>query len=179
MTGNRPARAESIDRDALEAVVREALVVLGIASLTGLALLVPGAGRELPGAAITIGDVILAAGTAAVVGSLLYSVPRVRDLVSSAIVGPSTVVDDVSAVAGYLVAFVAVLVGHRGLAPVAVPVIDGVAWAYDQAFLLFAAIVLALMARRLYRSLDPIAGLVTRELLAADQFEPSGTETSE
>jgi len=178
MTGTRPARAESIEPDALEAVVRESLVVLGIASLTGLALLVPGAGRELPGTVITVADVILAGGTAAVVGSLLYAVPRVRDLVAAAIEGPPAVVADVSAVAGYLVAFAAMLVAHRGLAPAALPLVD-VVWAYDQAFFLLAAVVLVLMARRLYRSLDPIAGLVTREFFVSSGFEPSGTDTSE
>lgn len=173
VTDDRPALSESIDPDALEAVVREVLVVAGIALLTGLALLVPGAGRELPSSAITVRDFILAVGTMAVVGSLLYSVPRVRDLVSTAIDGPATVVDDVSTVAGFLVAFVAVLVAHWGLAPLVVPLIDGAPWMYDQMFFALAAIVLALIAHRLYRSLDPIAEAVTRELLHGSDSEAS------
>lgn len=176
MTDDELKLTDGIDRTAVTPVVREGVVVLGILALTLLGTALPGAERAFPGTAVTIEGVVISLGTLGIVASLLYAVPAVRDLVTESIEGPSSIVADAAAVAGYAVAFVAVLIAYWGLAPVLGSLID-VPWAYDLAFLLFALFPLGLMAHRFVRALDPIVRFLTAELVGPDERDAgSGVE---
>jgi len=165
--------ADSIDRERVVPVVREGVVVLGILVLTLLGTVLPGTGRELPNTGVTGEGVVIGLGTLGIVATLLYAVPAVRDLVSASLAGPSGVVADAAAIAGYVVSFVAVLIAYEGFAPVLGTLID-VPWAYDLAFLLFALVPLGLIAYRFACALDPIARLVTGQLIGGER-PPSKT----
>lgn len=153
------ATTDRIDRDALEPVVRAAAVFAGVLVLTALASALPGTGHELPLVPLTVADLVVVSGTIGLVGVLLYASPRVADLVESSLEGPDPVVCDAAGVAGYLVAFVALLLAHQGLEPVGEFVLPEAI--YDLGFLTVALVPLGGIARRFQRSLDPIAGLVT------------------
>jgi len=61
-----------------------------------------------------------------------------------------------------------VLVAHRGLAGVFRPLFGGLAWLYDVAFLLLALPAIAIVAVRLYTSLDPAADLIADRVAGED-----------
>lgn len=150
--------ANHIDRTAVEPVVREGVIVLGVLGVTALGTLLPGAGREVPGTEVTLGGVVVSLGTLAVVSSFIYAVPATRELIVASLRGPSEVVGDVASIGGYMVAFAAVLIAHEGFAPVLGSLID-IAWAYDMAFLLFALIPLVAIAYRFVRVFGPLTRL--------------------
>jgi len=152
--------ANGIDRTAVEPVVREGVVILGVIALTLLGTVLPGAGRELPGTGVELGDLIVSLGTLVIVGSFLYAVPAIGELVTASLEGASEVVADAASIAGYVATFVAVLIAHRGFAPVLGRLID-VPWAYDLAFLPFALVPLGAIAYRFAGALDPLARLLT------------------
>lgn len=155
---------DEIDRTALEPVVREAVVVVGIVLLTFLGTFLPGTGRALPGTEITVGEVVIGLGTLGVVVSLLHGVPAVRDLVAAALDGPSEVAADVASIAGYAVAFLAVLIAHQGFAPALTHLVE-VAWVYDAAFLLVALVPIGGIAYHFAAALDPLARFLTAAIL--------------
>jgi len=156
------ATTDRMDRDALEPVVRAAAVFAGVLLLTALATALPGTGYELPLVPLTVEDLVVVSGTLGLVGVLLYASPRVADLVESSLEGPDPVVRDAAGVAGYLMAFVALLLAHQGLVPIGQAVLPDVL--YDLGFLTVALVPLGGIARRFQRSLDPIVGLVASEL---------------
>ncbi|MFP4181846.1 MAG: hypothetical protein ACLFTX_04510, partial [Thiohalospira sp.] len=134
------------------------------------AILLPGAGRSVPGAAVTIRDLIIATGTVAVVVWLARAVPAVSALVRGSLVGSDRLVEDAGRIAAALVVFLAVLIAYRGLAGVAIPTLvarDSV-WAYDLAFLTVALVPLAVIANRIRRNLDEVADLVTGAVVETD-----------
>ena len=163
--------------DTLRPLVREALIVLALVAFTGLGLLLPGTGQALPGTEIEIGDLVVAAGAVGIVGTLLYAGPQLRSAVVDSLAGPTPVVEDAASIARNLVAFLAVLVAHWGLEPVLVPLLE-LPWAYDLGFLLIAFVPLAVIAYRLYTSIDPLATLVTEGLVNGGGSDPGVTGES-
>lgn len=161
---NQLTMTDEITPDVVQPVIREGVIILGILGFIVLGLLLPGTGREIPGTAVAIGDLVIGIGTLGIVGSLLYAAPKLRELVVAALEGSSTIVSDAGAIVQYLVVFVAVLIAHQGFAPALVPLI-GVGWGYDLAFFLFALVPLGVIAYRFYQSLDPLAQFLTTEIL--------------
>lgn len=154
---------DSIETDALRPVVYEALTLVAMLFVLGLSTLLPGAERTLPSTSITIREVIIATGTAAIVVWLAHAAPAVARLARSSLVGPDQVVEDAGRIAAATVTFLAVLVAYRGFAPLAIPtfVARDAVWAYDLAFLAVGLVPLAIIANRLRRNLDEVTDLVT------------------
>jgi hypothetical protein len=169
---NRLARAGSISTDTLAPIVREAVIVAALLSFMGLGLLLPAVGQEFPGTGIAIADIVVAAGTVGIVGTLIWAGPAIRSAVVASLTGPPQVLEDAASIARNLVVFAAVLIAHWGLGPVLRPVLQ-VPWAYDMGFLLIAIVPLAVIAYRLYTSLDPIVAFVTDGLVNGDSEESS------
>jgi hypothetical protein len=140
------------------------LIVAALIAFTALGLLLPGTRYEILATGIAIGDLIVAAGSLGIVSTLIWAGPEIRNCVVESLAGPTEVVEDAAAIARYLVVFVAVLIAHWGFAPVLGPLLE-LPWAYDLGFLLLALIPLAVVAYRLYNSLDPLATLVTDGLV--------------
>lgn len=172
---NRLARARPLSRDRLAPIVREAVIVAALIAFIGLGLLLPGADQELPGTGIAIADLVVAAGTVGIVGTLIWAGPALRSAVVDSLTGPPPVVEDVASIARNLVVFAAVLIAHWGLGSVLLPLLQ-VPWAYDLGFLLIALVPLAVIAYRLYTSLDPIVAFVTDGLVDGEGDE-SGVNT--
>lgn len=58
--------------DTSEAIVREATISFAIGLFSGLASLLPGTGIEITGTDISVGEVVVAAGSLGIVGSLVW-----------------------------------------------------------------------------------------------------------
>ena len=159
MTDNHAALS-TLDRETTRQVGKLLLGTLALVVFLSLAWLLPGIGRLVPGTPVTFVAVLGAIVTVAVVSLLLFLAPALASLVRSTLEGPEEVVDDVADVVQVLVVFVAIIVAHRGLAAVIVPLFGGVSWVYDLVFLALAVPPLAIAAARVYVSLDPMAQLL-------------------
>jgi len=188
----------NLDRDTLrnavgpETVESISKIVLGVSALAfvlALASLLPGLDLLVPQTPVTLAAVVGALATVAVVGLLLYLASGLAALTRLALDGPAEVVGHLASVVHWLVVLAAVLVAHAGLAPVARPLLAGVAWLYDVAFLLVALGPLVVIAARLSVVVDPLATLVAQEVtddgdaeerseteMAAPDWTPEGNE---
>lgn len=171
------------DRDVYP-IVRLGLIVGGGLVLIGLVSVLPGLEWLLAAAPIPIpfsaSALLLAAGTYLAAGGLVAIAPRVERVVRKSLEGPAGVVADAAASAKYLVVFVASAVAYRGFAPAMLALLElvGMGWLYHVAFLVAALVPLLLIARRLHRSLDPVAELLTREVTGAIESRGSGSRVS-
>ncbi|MHC3437148.1 hypothetical protein ACYJ1Y_03375 [Natrialbaceae archaeon A-gly3] len=159
MTDNRRS-SPTLDRETTRQVGKLLLGTLALVVFLSLAWLLPGIGRVVPGTPVTFVAVLGAIVTVAVVSLLLFLAPALASLVRSILEGPEQVVDDVADIVQVLVVFVAIIVAHRGLAAVIVPLLGGFSWMYDLVFLALAVPPLVIAAARVYVSLDPMAQLL-------------------
>jgi len=141
-------------RDAIRDGVGVCILLVVAAFVAAL----PGAGRELPGTGLAVGALLSTAVSLGIVATILVATSSVGALVEAALRGPSAVVEDFASTARYALVFVAVLVTHRGVAPIVVPLLAADAvWIYDVAFLGFALFPVLAIARRLHRNADVMA----------------------
>ncbi|WP_049925684.1 hypothetical protein [Halopiger goleimassiliensis] len=171
------ARTEppAIDYRTVHSIGKLLLTTLSLLFLLSLVSLLPGVDRLIPGTPVTFVAVVSAIVTVAVVALLLYLAPALARLVRKTLTGPDRVVDDVASIVQLSVVFVAVLVAHRGLEPAITPLLEGLAWMYDVVFLAVALPPLAILAARLYVSLDPMAELLA-DRLSGEAPEGDGTD---
>lgn len=148
-------------------LVAGVLALGGSLGLLGLGLLVPGLDRVLGALSVAPLTLVTAVAALLVVGGLLVLAPTVRVAVEGLLDGPEPVVEHVGASAGYLVAFVAVVVGYEGFAGVVEPLLAAfdVAGLYHLAFLGAGVATLGLVAVHLYRCWTPVTELVTATLV--------------
>jgi hypothetical protein len=142
-------------------------VVLGVGALlfvVALASVLPGAGRLLPESPFGVLAVAGALTSLAVAALLVYLARGLATLVRASLDGPRDVVENLASVVHWVVVLLAVLVVHAGLGAVVTPVLGDLTWVYDVAFLLVALVPLAVVAARLYVSLDPAAELLADRL---------------
>lgn len=168
MTSNRLEVTDEPPYDRVEPVVREGVVVLGMAGFIILGTALPGNGHEIAGTDVLVRDLILAIGTLGIVATLLYAAPKLHRLVAASLEGPLRTVEDVAGIARGVLVFGAVVIAHLGLSPVVSSVIDRV-WVYDLAFLLFALLPLGVIAYRFHRTLDPLTEFITATLLGGER----------
>lgn len=166
-----------IDRTTTRWVGKVLLATLSLIVLLSLVSLLPGIDRLIPGSPVTFIALVGAIVTLAIVALLVSLAPKVATLVRSTLDGPRPVVDDVAIISQLLVVFVAIIVGHRGLAPAIVPLLDGIAWMYDLMFFVLALPPLVIVAYHMYGSLDPMAELLADRVTesAADDSTFDGT----
>lgn len=157
----------SIDEAHVYPIVRILLLVVGGLVLLGLVSLLPGLGVLFDGASIPLEAIVIALGTYLVAGALVAVGARIESLVRESLEGPTTVIDDAAASVKYLFVFVALVIAHQGFSGALVPMFEavGTGWLYHLLFLAAALVPLVLIARRLYRSLDPVAELLTNEIV--------------
>jgi len=154
-------------------------VVLGVGAVVfvlALASLLPGLDRLVPGP-VSLVAVAGALVALAVAGLLVYVARGLAALVRLSLDGPRAVVENVASVVHWVVVLLAVLVAHAGLAGVANPLLGDLSWLYDLAFLLVALVPLAVVAARLYVTLDPAADLLA-DRVADDDPELNLTDPS-
>jgi hypothetical protein len=177
MPSSSLALREPVAPDDLRPVAVELVSLAAVLALVGLATLLPGTDRPVPGTAVAIHEFIVAVGTLAVVVLLAHAARSVATLVRSVLDGPTQLVADAGRVAGALVVFAAVLVAYRGFAGLVVPRLAAgdAAWAYDAGFLGLALVPLGVVARRLRRNVDPLADQLATAL--ADRVPGSGGRT--
>ena len=148
----------------VESVSKLVLGAGALAFVLALASLLPGLDLLLPRTPVTLAAVLGALATLVVVGLLLYLASGLAALTRLALEGPADVVEHVAAIVHWLVVLAAVLVAHAGLAPAVTPLVEGVGWLYDLAFLLLALGPLAVVAVRCYVAVDPLAALVAERV---------------
>ena len=168
--------SNTVDRETVYSVSKLLLAVLSLIFVLYLLTLLPGLDRLIPQTPVTFVALVGAIVTMAVVALLLYAAPKAATLTRMAIGGPQAVVEHLSSVVYWLVVLAAVLVAHRGFAGAVTPLLDGLTWVYDLVFLLFALPAVAVIAARLYASLDPSAELFADKITGADE---NGDEDSE
>jgi len=121
--------------------------------------------------------------TAAVVALLLYAAPKVASLTRAALhrtdaaAHVERIAENGGAMAYWLVVLAALLVAHRGLAGAVVPLLDGLAWAYDAAFLIASFVPLVFVVARLTVTVDPLSELVADRVSAGEP--PADDDASE
>lgn len=177
MTANRTDLRTAVDRDTLQSAGKLLLATLSLLLVLSLASVLPGIDRLIPGTPVTFVAVVGAIVTVAVVGLLLFLAPALAELVRATLEGPQAVVEDVASIVQLFVVLVAVLVAHRGLAPALAPLLGGLTWVYDLVFLAIALPPLAILAARLYVSLDPMADLLADRITRDRDFAPASGAT--
>jgi len=178
MNFDRDVLQNAVGPETVESITKIVLGVGALAFVLTLASLLPGLELLVPQTPVTLAAVVGALATVAVVGLLLYLASGLAALTRLALDGPAEVVEHVASVVHWLVVLAAVLVAHVGLAPVAKPLLAGVAWLYDVAFLLVALGPLVVVAARLSAVVDPLASLVAQGVADdGDAEEDSGTDT--
>ncbi|OVE84737.1 hypothetical protein [Natronolimnobius baerhuensis] len=174
MSANRFTFPDAVDTDTVQSVGKLVLATVALVWLLWLVSMLPGVGRFIPGTPVTFAALVGAIATVLVVGLLLYLAPALAGLVRSTVDGPENVVDDVASITHLFIVLVAVLVAHRGLAQLLVPLLENplglgnAGWTYDIVFLALALPPLAILAARIYVSLDPMSELLAKKLTKAD-----------
>ncbi|WP_244510172.1 hypothetical protein [Natronobacterium texcoconense] len=158
-----------MDHDTVRTVGKLLIATLSAILLLSLISVLPGVDRVIPGTPVTFVGVVGAIVTVAIVALLLYLAPALASLLRSALEGPPAVVDDIASIVQLLVVFLAVIVAHRGLAPLFVPLLGDAGWTYDVVFLAIALPPLAILAARLYVSLEPISELLAERVTRGDE----------
>ena len=167
---DRLLNVDAIDERTLKPVVKFLLVAGALFLLWGLVSALPGVGLLIPTTSVTIGAAIGAGLTLALVATLGYVAWALEDLLREALEGPTDVAEDFASLAKHLVLFVAVLVAHRGLAPLVVPGLAAVelAWAYDPVFLLLALVPTTVVVLRMLGNVGEVSALITARFTGAD-----------
>lgn len=178
MNSDRFTASETVDHETVQSVGKVLLATLALIWLLYLVSILPGIDRLVPGTSVTFAAIALAIATVMIVGLLLYLAPTLANLVRTTITGPQQVIDDIASIVHLFIVLVAVLVAHRGLEPAIVGLFGGVAgadagWLYDLLFFALAVPPLAILAARVYVSLDPMADLL------ADRLTSLGDESSQ
>jgi len=168
----------AVGRESIRSVSKLVLGTGALILLVALASLLPGVDWLVPETPLTVGAVITALATLAVVGLLTYLASGLAALTRLALSGPETVVENVASVVHWLVVLAAVLVGHAGLAGAVRPLV-GAAWLYDLAFLLAALAPLTVIASRLFVTLDPAAELFADRIAGPNRDDGPADATPE
>lgn len=160
MISNRPTLSGSGTRETARSVSKLLLAAASLLFVLYLFTLLPGIDRIVPMTPITFAALVGAIATVALVALVLYVTPKLATLTRATLEGPAEIVENLASVVYWLGVLTAVLVAHRGLAGAITPLVDGLVWLYDVAFLLLALSAVAFIAARLYVTLDPGADLV-------------------
>ncbi|MDV7349468.1 hypothetical protein R3751_06715 [Halorubrum distributum] len=176
MSSNDSAIGTALDRDTVRSTSKLLIGALAVVGVLAVVTLLPGVDRLVPFAPVTFAAVATAVVALAVAGILLYAAPKFALLTRLALgeadaegdARPDRIVENAGGVVHWLVVFGAVLVAYRGLAGVAVPVLNGAAWAYDAAFLFVALVPVVFLVARLTVTVDPLAELVADRVAGED-----------
>ncbi len=176
MSSNDSAIGTALDRDTVRSTSKLLIGALAVVGVLAVVTLLPGVDRLVPFAPVTFAAVATAVVALAVAGILLYAAPKFALLTRLALgeadaegdARPDRIVENAGGVVHWLVVFGAVLVAYRGLAGVAVPVLNGAAWAYDAAFLFVALVPVVFLVARLTVTVDPLAELVADRVAGDD-----------
>ena len=176
MCSNDSAIGTALDRDTVRSTSKLLIGALAVVGVLAVVTLLPGVDRLVPFAPVTFAAVATAVVALAVAGIFLYAAPKFALLTRLALgeadaegdARPDRIVENAGGVVHWLVVFGAVLVAYRGLAGVAVPVLNGAAWAYDAAFLFVALVPVVFLVARLTVTVDPLAELVADRVAGGD-----------
>lgn len=168
MTPDSLDRTDAVDQRTVKSVTKILLAAASLVFVLYLLTLLPGIGRLVPQTPVTFAAIVGAIGTVVLVALFLSAAPKFASLTRMLLDGPMEVVEHLASVVYWLVVLVAVLVAHRGLAGLLVPLFGGLAWLYDVAFLLAALPAVAVVAARLYLALDPGADLLAERVAGDD-----------
>ncbi|OIB56959.1 hypothetical protein [Natrialba sp. SSL1] len=162
------ATSQSVRYETVQSISKLLLGTIALLAFVGLVSVLPGVDRVIPGTPITVMAIVSFVATIAVVGLLLVLAPGLAELVRSTLDGPQQVVDDIASVVHLFVVLVAVLVAHSGMAPAITPLLEGATWVYDVVFFAIALPPLAILAARVYVSLDPMSELLADRVAGPD-----------
>jgi len=163
-----PSTHATIDQRTVHHVMKLALATLAVLVVLAFASMLPGGSWLVPGTSVSVVAVISAVATLAVVGLLLVLAPALATLTRSAVTDDPTVASKAGTVVRIATVLIAVLIAHRGLEAAVTPLLGGIAWLYDVAFLLLSVPLLLALAIVLYTSLEPTADLWTTSLVGTD-----------
>lgn len=156
------------DHRTARSVGKVLFAALAAVFLTVVATLLPGIERLIPGTGISVAVLLRAVVTLAVAVALGYIASGLATLTHAA-VGHRPVAEHAGSVVYWLVVLAAVLLVHWGLAPLAGAALGGGIWLYDTAFMLVALGPLAVVAGRLYATLDPLADLFAERVAGSGE----------
>lgn len=160
--------SRTLDKRTVQQATKVLLAVVSLAFLGYLVTLVPGTDLLVPQTAVTVAALVTAAVTVVLVALLVLLAPKLATLARIRFDGPQPVGESVASVLYWLVVLLAVLVAHRGFAGLFEPLFGGAIWLYDAIFLLAALPAVAVIAVRLYTSLDPAADLIAERVVSED-----------
>jgi hypothetical protein len=157
----------SMDRETVRSVTKLLFVAAWVVVMLYLLTWLPGLDGLVPRTPVTFAALVGAIATAVVVALLFALAPKLAVLARASLDGPKRVVEHLASVVYWFVALAAVLLAHRGFADAVTPLLGGLEWVYDVAFLLVALPLIAVIGARLYASLEPgselLADRVTSE----------------
>lgn len=168
-----PLDVDSIDDNRLHSLVKLLLIAAGLVGLWWMVTNLPGLDALVTIRGVSLGTVLGAFVTLAVVGVLVFVASATETALRSVLGGPTDLVADVAAAAKHLLLFVAVLTAYDGLAPAVMPTLApaDLAWTYHLLFLVLALVPLATVVLAVYGNVDDIAERITDRLARDDGEE--------
>ncbi|PHQ39261.1 hypothetical protein DJ69_07115 [Halorubrum persicum] len=176
---------DAFDRDSVRSASRIAIAAFALVGVLYLFTLLPGVDRLVPLTPVTFAAIASAVVTAAVVSLLVYAAPKVASLTRTALHRTDAadhverIAENGGAMAYWIVVLAAVLVAHRGFAGAVVPLLDGLAWTYDAAFLVASFVPLVFFVARLTVTVDPLSELVADRVSGSGPTGDEGTDANE
>lgn len=157
------------DERTVRSVAKLSLATVALVGLLLVVSLLPGLDRLAPAAGVSVAAVITGLVSLAVAGLLVVLASGIAALVRELVTGPAELIESIATGCYWLVVLAAVLVAHRGLAALVVPLLGGATIVYDLLFLLLALPPLALAAVALYDALDPAADRLADRVAVEDR----------
>jgi hypothetical protein len=185
MTEDESAVSTRFDHETVRSASRVAITALALVGVLYLFTLLPGMDRLVPRTPVTFAAVATAVLSLAVVALLVYAAPRLASLARTSLHRAEatdhveTVAENVGGVVYWIVVLVAVLVAHAGLGAAIAPILGGLAWTYDAAFLLASLVPLVFLVTRLTVTVDPLSTIVADRIAGSptDTDAPSAVDT--
>ncbi|WP_418281479.1 hypothetical protein [Halorubrum sp. DTA98] len=163
-TDGRTAIA-TFDHETVRSASRLVITALALVFLLYLVTLLPGVDRLVPATPVSVAALATAIVSVAVAGLVLSVAPKLATLtrVAAERVGPGTsptrdpVAENAAGIAYWLAVLAAVIVVHRGFAGAVPPLLGGLTWTYDAAFLFAALVPVVFVTARLAATVDPLS----------------------
>ncbi|WP_169924396.1 zinc ribbon domain-containing protein [Natrinema ejinorense] len=163
-------------------IVKLLVALVGLFVLRFIAVNLPGVETQIPGLTrVTFGALAGAIISLVMVGIIVSFAREIEPRLNRVLSGPDHIVMDISEAVKYALFLAGILIAYNGLEGVIVPFLipDPGPWVYDVVFLAMALAPTILIAQRIYRNIEEITDIITRQVKSATTIDVTCPSCSE
>lgn len=155
-----------VDRLGIRSLVRPIVAITALLFLLVLSTLLPGTDEDLRAVPISVGELVIALITIALVLLFLQVATGIRAMIQHHWGDTSPIAIPTAGVIHWSIVYVAVLIAYHGLRGPALSITAETVlmWVYDIGFFVLGLSLLLLIGYHLYRLLDPLANRLTAKI---------------